>query len=454
MEQTVRLRTKVAAVGCVVVVGLVLIEITGWLVGVYHLGVGYSNMTDTKQAYLARLPSLEVSREKAVKRPGEGQFYGRRQLHPYFGYTFEPDWTEAHNNMGFHSPYDYPYVAAEDEFVVAIGGASVSLQVYNSEKNHQLIEQRLLEVLALKGYRRVTVLSLGQGGFRQPQPLYVFLYYVHMVDMMIFIEGFNEAMVHHREDYPVDFPWYTVMALLGSKSYSPYVLQSLLEVKLLTDRQVELTTDNLGSWLGYSMLAHVLWHTRVTALAAQAQTLREQVAEDSGEGLRYDNLTPLGLSFQEWQDTYVSQSEDIIRMTRAVGDLFQLPVFHVIQPNQYVEGAKPLSAKEKRETVNREPIRRRVQRYYPFLRALYAQLAKQGLGVIDLSLVFKEVESTVYIDNCCHVNQLGRELIAQALLEAILDQPERLAVIPPASERRRSLVRPIKRVPLTLKEDG
>ncbi len=70
--------------------------------------------------------------------------------------------------------------------------------------------------------------------------------------------------------------------------------------------------------------------------------------------------------------------------------------------------------------MTRESIRRRLQKYYPFLSDMYARLAKQGMGVINLSMVFKDVTPTLYIDNCCRVNQLGREIITDAMLESIL----------------------------------
>ncbi len=106
---------------------------------------------------------------------------------------------------------------------------------------------------------------------------------------------------------------------------------------------MSLTQSNLDSLLKYSMLAHLVWNSRVTAIAKAAYEIREQLEEETVEGLNYQNLTPQGLTFQEWGDEYVRRSEDIIRITLAVGEIFSVPVFHVIQPNQYLKGPKVLT---------------------------------------------------------------------------------------------------------------
>ena len=44
---------------------------------------------------------------------------------------------------------------------------------------------------------------------------------------------------------------------------------------------------------------------------------------------------------------------------------------------------------------------------------------ESGVRFADLTLVFADVQETVYADDCCHFNERGCELIARALARAL-----------------------------------
>ena len=46
-------------------------------------------------------------------------------------------------------------------------------------------------------------------------------------------------------------------------------------------------------------------------------------------------------------------------------------------------------------------------------------LRGDGVHFVDLTMLFKDVEETIYEDDCCHVNQRGNNLIAAKLAEAM-----------------------------------
>ena len=426
--------------------GLLLIEAAAWTINRTLFGTGYSGAAAEKQRWLERLPSFESERAgEARLRVAVGNFFGPRQLHPYFGYTFEPGWSPGYNNMGFLSRHDYPYVAAPEELVVGVFGASLALQVYNSEANQAAIAAGLLGRLRERGYEQVTVLSFAQGGFREPQPLFVFLYYLHCLDLAIFVEGFNEAMVPAEQEYPIDFPWITVWNALAREGYGPRELEMVGEIRFLVAAQERATRSFRGPILSRSMLAHLLWRLRVNSLEGRANRLRQALAAPaegaSGKpAVSFANLVPRPFTFEQLQDAYVLRSEEVIRLTRAAGQALGIPVFHVIQPNQYFAGSKPLSQEERSSFLGRAEIGRRVARYYPPLKEIYHRLAAEGLGTIDLSMVFEGVRETVYIDDCCHVGALGRELIGRAMMEEILRRQDLLAEVPAAALRRRLFI--------------
>ena len=44
---------------------------------------------------------------------------------------------------------------------------------------------------------------------------------------------------------------------------------------------------------------------------------------------------------------------------------------------------------------------------------------RDGVHFVDLTMLVKDVEETIYEDDCCHVNQRGNDLIAAKLAEAM-----------------------------------
>jgi hypothetical protein len=47
-------------------------------------------------------------------------------------------------------------------------------------------------------------------------------------------------------------------------------------------------------------------------------------------------------------------------------------------------------------------------------------LRRSGAKVIDLTNIFEKVQTTVFTDDCCHVNQLGNELLVNSMLGPII----------------------------------
>jgi len=49
------------------------------------------------------------------------------------------------------------------------------------------------------------------------------------------------------------------------------------------------------------------------------------------------------------------------------------------------------------------------------------ELRAQGFPVFDLTTIFKDEPRTIYRDTCCHVNELGNELMAKRIAQAVLE---------------------------------
>jgi hypothetical protein len=93
---------------------------------------------------------------------------------------------------------------------------------------------------------------------------------------------------------------------------------------------------------------------------------------------------------------------------------------HFLQPNQYVEGSKPLSREEVAKAFDeRSVFRPVVVDAYPLLRQAGRELAVQGVAFHDLTDLFEGVEETLYVDDCCHLNRRGNARLAAAVAAAL-----------------------------------
>ena len=54
-------------------------------------------------------------------------------------------------------------------------------------------------------------------------------------------------------------------------------------------------------------------------------------------------------------------------------------------------------------------------------RGAVPELRAAGVKIFDLSQIFAKVKDTVYVDPCCHVNDLGQRLLADAMAERIAE---------------------------------
>jgi hypothetical protein len=93
-----------------------------------------------------------------------------------------------------------------------------------------------------------------------------------------------------------------------------------------------------------------------------------------------------------------------------------IPYFHFLQPNQYVEGSKPMAAAERKTAISEASVYGRGARLgYGELIATGAALRMEGERYFDLTAIFQGVEEPLYIDDCCHLNRDGMERLAREM---------------------------------------
>ena len=103
-----------------------------------------------------------------------------------------------------------------------------------------------------------------------------------------------------------------------------------------------------------------------------------------------------------------------------LAELVAADYYHFLQPNQYVPGAKPLSAEELELAYKPQGVFGTFAgKGYPLLRAFSRDLQSQGVNYFDLTGIFADHPETLYRDACCHLNPRGNELLAAAIVRRL-----------------------------------
>jgi hypothetical protein len=358
-------------------------------------------------------------------------------LHPYIGYVEDPqaDYVKknAHNlsaeaiNFGFpHNRHDLFNRPASDLLVVVVVGGSVSRQV--SYRGQLLLEQGLAGIERFRG-RRVEALGLGLGGYKQPQHLIALNYFLALgmhVDMVVNIDGFNEVALPVSDNLPGGVnPFYPRAWDFRVGGIDPLERRLRGEISLLKElRSSAASSFSRVPWR-YSMTCGLVWRLVDRRLLAWT-TDREQRMLDG----RSDR------SFQATGPHYEPSSrEQLVRDLVAVWSRSSIQMhqllaargieyYHFLQPNQYDEGSKRLTAKELREAFKpNSRYREAAVSGYPALRAAGEELRRSGVRFTDLSGVFKATDEDIYVDTCCHLNEHGIGMLVDRIVEAVAESP-------------------------------
>jgi hypothetical protein len=409
---------KIAAL---IVVVICLCETAGILFSILFRGISYEESRHEKTDLLVSL-NRELDRNQ---KPGQRSYINDipRKIHPYFGFTLKPGYRGT-NNHGFPSSYNYPYRSHANTFVVGIIGGSVSMQLANDNSSRTILEDGLLNMLSRNGFESVRLLSIGSGGWRQPQTFYAFAYYLDMVDMVLFLDGYNEISRLEEgkvAEWPARYPWRSLYVMLSTSDLPVESLTIVGEIAFL-ERKLKSMTNSLSRFpWNRSLFLHSLWRIASNRRLKRIALLREEndtmlSREISPHTSLNESAVNKDVHIEDYFDFYYRLSlwQHLISKEQGV------PYFHFVQPNQYVRNSKAFSDEEREKylTLGKNQTAK-VSKYYEKLDTIIVKLSSDGVNSFQLSGIFKEVADTVYRDNCCHLNERGNIIMAEKILEAI-----------------------------------
>lgn len=370
----------------------------------------------------------------------------REILHPYAGYSNQAISLKPSCNQDAESiecftrqkmADDLPMPKkAEGVLNVALLGGSVAVGTVNGTP-YQTYQKLLSGLPEYKDYK-VNLHVMAAGGYKQPQPLMMLNYFYSLgaeYDIVIALDGFNEIAIASSE-----FKWNKIHPIFP-RSWSGRVNDSInpellkLTAKKFQENESHLakTTFMSGSFFAKSVTLNLLWKLFDNRYHAKIANLNQKIAnlsnvEDTPRSLQYEKLGPDYL-FKDWATLAMDSAKIWKNSTYATHGLVAsqgAKFFQFIQPNQYIDGAKPeMSANERRIAFTKATDGSyggyggwyRIG--YPFLKKYQAELQAKGVNSTDLTFLYKDEPGDIYIDNCCHVNSKGSFKIVEAIVKTI-----------------------------------
>lgn len=371
------------------------------------------------------LPDVKAGREKA----GLGFKDPLMVLHPYLGYVFLPP-SELPDSV------DAPRIAISEDgflddapavrkrragvFLVALMGGSVAGQMGSF---HSAYLEEALGGLPFVGGRKIELVRLGMPGYHQPQQLIQLGYLLAQgaeLDLLVNLDGFNElavpcALNEPQGEHPL-FPMNWSMVALDVPD--PEIRRNVGAIAWLKEERAARDAAFRASIRRFSPTLTLLRRL-------DDRKLEQAIARHAWELQRFPvGEVPFFVRGPERdhlpQDEMIRACVDVWKRSslqmQAICVANGIRYLHVLQPNQYDPGSKPLTATEEKDAFDPEgPYKPVIEQGYPLLRAAGKELAEAGVAFCDLSFAFQDVDETLYVDSCCHFNGEGNRILAEAI---------------------------------------
>lgn len=338
----------------------------------------------------------------------QGPLMSAHVPHPFWGFHLNPQ-MKGINNLGFDNPDDYPYERKSNEVIVGVFGGSVAehaapfLRAAFAKAENALVQ---------KCKREVKLLNFAQGAFRQPSQFHIFSFFLEKIDIAINIDGFNDLFFTPSARFPASYPVFTdELFYITSEKYQKLSLsyrfgqwQHAL-LKPLVENHTLARSD-----LAFEMIKKIFYilENKKAKSLEEARTIGIKGAADEFE----QSSQPQNL-IATWKKYILFQ--DILSLKNTKKSFFFL------QPSQYAENSKIFSPEEKKIAFVTEPgeLLNRQQGILQLQEAT-ENLAKKGVAIYDYSRLFSGVSDPVFIDDCCHLNQKGNQLLSDAIVKVLL----------------------------------
>jgi hypothetical protein len=381
--------------------------------------------------------SLDTYRESQKQLAGSGVALGscNETIHPYLGWVMNPDVDPGLDLGGRHVPvnrfgflddeWDFPR-RSERRLIVGILGGSVAWQM------SVLGETALRETLADNPVwrdREIRLVRIAMPGYKQPQTLMALNYLLALgaeFDVIVNIDGYNEiALAAGENDGSVFAAYPRSWNARTQDIVDPRVFALSFHVLEARAARQELARNIRGSGLAWSPTVNLIWSIRDKLWQNRFVELGDELRRSRASlGIGFASAGPPQLyagkseMYGHLRDVWRNCTLQIDRLCRGTGTVY----VHVLQPNQYLPGSKPMGPAERKVAViDNQGYGQAIAKGYPLLIREGDRLRQQGVRFVDLTMLFADVDRPIYVDPFCHCNREGNEMLARAVGRIVVD---------------------------------
>ena len=377
----------------------------------YKRGYDVSNLYN-----LMKYSNYKLSDEFAL-------WWDQEIIHPYLGFVIDfKDEKKNNETYGFTTTVNPVIKREPGKLNVMLLGGSVAGSM------GPILREAFQRVCRVPP----NVVTLGVAGYKQPQQLLTLTYFLSLgaeYDLIINLDGYNDIVLPITDNYNIGvnpfFPrnWNLRIARQPSKK----ILAVIGKVRYLRDLKQEnleaLTSSFFRSSAVFGLLKVQQFKLlnlnidRTTHKLIKLQQEEVKKFEETGPFLPYKDIRQL---YDDAAAVWVRSSVLLDKLARENS----MEYYHFLQPNQYVKGSKVLTAEERRTAyLERVKISQSALIGYPILIKQGKKLLEKNIKFFDATMVFAKEKETVYIDICCHYNDLGKELLAAYMMDKIAQNP-------------------------------
>lgn len=344
-------------------------------------------------------------------------------IHPYLGFLIDfKDKNKNNETYGFTTSVD-PVVKREPgKLNVVVLGGSVAASM------GQILREAFHRVCRVPP----NVVTLGVAGYKQPQQLLALTYFLSLgaeYDLIINLDGYNEIVLPVTDNYDVGvnpfFPrnW----NLRINRQPSKKILAVIGKMRYLRDLKEENLEALPSSFFRGSAVFGLVKVQQFKLLNRNIDRATDKLIKLQQEEVKRFEETGPFFPYKDIRQLYDDAAAVWIRSSVLLDKLARensMEYYHFLQPNQYVQGSKVLTAEERRLAyLERVETSKSALIGYPILIKQGRKLLEKNIKFFDATMVYAKEKETVYIDICCHFNERGKEVLTAYMMDKILQNP-------------------------------
>jgi len=389
------------------------------------------------------LERLERMSTIAIKLENQETSNDSEMFHPYVGYVGRPEYSYSarrkninseteiitNNNYGVISikDYAYPYKKKKNDFVIAVIGGSVAAG-FTKKGGEEYLQKYL------NGYgfdKNIVVINLAKGGFKQPQQLFHLQYALlsgFEFDAVINIDGFNDIVfaVHNIDTsinpvFPSGYHMRMLSKMRTGQKFDPDIVNLLSDYYSYYENELSLLSLVQKAPFKYSISLNLISDQLTENNLVRIRKLESKMLLGGQRSMTNEFRGPIynwgNDKYEVSANIWKQSSEHLYAICKANNLLYM----HVLQPNQYVSGSKQLTVDEKKVAyIPKHEWSVAAREGYGYLISKGRELSGKGFPFYDLTMVFNDVEESVYVDTCCHFGRNGHEIMAQQIARYLM----------------------------------